>query len=94
LCFAIDYLGTKPSSRVSAGTQGPSSGATIAATIWQAGTTIATAAICVLPIIPAVRINLEGAAGQGMACTTFAIGSVLAGTVFIELAKHLGQFAL
>jgi hypothetical protein len=62
------------------------SGATIAATIWQVGTTIAAATICVLPIIPAVRVNLEGAAGQGMAWTTFAIGSVLAGAVFMELA--------
>jgi hypothetical protein len=62
------------------------SGATIAATIWKAGTAIALAAICVAPIIPAVRVSLEGAAGQGMAWTTFAIGSVLAGAVFIELA--------
>src|SRR5271157_839576 len=49
------------------------------------GATIAKAAICVLPISPAVRVNLDGAAGQGEAWTIFAIGSVLAGAVFIEL---------
>lgn len=47
--------------------------------------TIATATICVLPIIPAVRVNLDAAAGQGEAWTIFAIGSVIAGAVFIEL---------
>jgi hypothetical protein len=47
--------------------------------------TIAKAAICVFPIIPAVRVNLDGAAGQGEAWTIFAIGSVIAGAVFIEL---------
>jgi hypothetical protein len=47
--------------------------------------TIAKAAICVLPIIPAVRVNLDAAAGQGEAWTIFAIGSVMAGAVFIEL---------
>jgi hypothetical protein len=49
------------------------------------GATIAKAAICVLPIIPAVRVNLDAAAGQGEAWTIFAIGSVMAGAVFIEL---------
>jgi len=49
------------------------------------GATIAKAAICVLPISPAVRVNLDGAAGQGEAWTIFAIGSVIAGAVFIEL---------
>jgi len=49
------------------------------------GATIAKAAICILPLIPAVRVNLDGAAGQGEAWTIFAIGSVLAGAVFIEL---------
>ena len=48
--------------------------------------TIAKVAICILPIIPAVRVNLDGAAGQGEAWTIFAIGSVMAGAVFIELA--------
>lgn len=48
-------------------------------------TTIGKAAICILPIIPAVRVNLDAAAGQGEAWTIFAIGSVLAGAVFIEL---------
>jgi hypothetical protein len=47
--------------------------------------TIAKAAICVVPIIPAVRVNLDAAAGQGEAWTIFAIGSVMAGAVFIEL---------
>ena len=47
--------------------------------------TIAKAAICVLPIIPAVKVNLDAAAGQGEAWTIFAIGSVMAGAVFIEL---------
>ncbi len=47
--------------------------------------TMAKAAICLLPIIPAVRVNLDGAAGQGEAWTIFAIGSVMAGAVFIEL---------
>ena len=49
------------------------------------GATIAKAAICVLPIIPAVRVNLDAAVGQGEAWTIFAIGSVIAGAVFIEL---------
>ena len=49
------------------------------------GATIAKAGICILPIIPAVRVNLDGAAGQGEAWTIFAIGSVIAGAVFIEL---------
>jgi hypothetical protein len=47
--------------------------------------TMAKAAICLLPIIPAVRVNLDAAAGQGEAWTIFAIGSVMAGAVFIEL---------
>ena len=50
------------------------------------GATIAKAGICILPIIPAVRVNLDGAAGQGEAWTIFAIGSVIAGAVFIEIA--------
>ncbi len=49
------------------------------------GATIAKAGICILPIFPAVRVNLDGAAGQGEAWTIFAIGSVMAGAVFIEL---------
>jgi hypothetical protein len=49
------------------------------------GATITKAGICVLPIIPAVRVNLDAAAGQGEAWTIFAIGSVMAGAVFIEL---------
>src|SRR3974377_848693 len=62
--------------------------------------TIAKAAICILPIIPAVRVNLDAAAGQGEAWTIFAIGSVIAGAVFIELClegrgfAHTALFAL
>ena len=48
--------------------------------------TIAKASMCILPIVPAVRVNLDGAAGQGAAWTTFAIGSVVAGAAFTELA--------
>jgi hypothetical protein len=66
---------------------------TVAATMWKAGATIAAAAVCLLPIMPAVRVNLEGAAGQGMAWTSFAIGSVLAGAAFIELALEGKGFA-
>jgi hypothetical protein len=47
---------------------------------------IAKAVVCILPIVPAVRVNLDGAAGQGAAWTTFAIGSVIAGAAFTELA--------
>ena len=64
--------------------------ATVAATMDRLtaatiGATIAKAVVCILPIIPAVRVNLDGAAGQGEAWTIFAIGSVIAGAVFIEL---------
>ena len=47
--------------------------------------TIAKAAACVLPLVPAIRVNLDSAAGQGSAWVWFAIGSVVASAVFIEL---------
>lgn len=48
--------------------------------------TIAKAATCVLPLLPAIRVNLDTATGQGTTWTWFAIGSVIASAVFIELA--------
>ncbi len=55
--------------------------------------TIAKGLVCALPLVPAIRVNLDGAAGQGVAWTTFAIASVVAGAVFIDTAIE-GKSAL
>jgi hypothetical protein len=44
------------------------------------------AAAWTLPIIPAVRINLDAAAGQGAAWTSFAIGSIIFAAVAVEIS--------
>ncbi len=64
--------------------------ATIDATI---PATILKGFLCLLPLAPALRINLEAASGQGAAWTTFAIGSVLASAVFIEVSLTGRGFA-
>lgn len=62
--------------------------ATFGATVETARATIATGfryGLALLPLIPAVRVNLD-TASQGSTWTIFAIGSVIAGAVFTELS--------
>jgi hypothetical protein len=48
--------------------------------------TIGKTALCALPLVPAILINLEAAAGKGPAWTAFAIASVIFGAVCVENA--------
>jgi hypothetical protein len=65
--------------------KGKAERAKIGATIF---TMVAKAILCALPLVPAVTINLDSAGNQGLPWTVFAIGSVLAGAVFVEISLH------
>ncbi len=61
---------------------------------------LAVASAWALPMLPAVRINLDAAAGQGTAWTTFAIASIAFAAVCVEIcvtsaeSRHYGRIAL
>ena len=65
-------------------TQSPA-GATIVATIAKG----AILAVAATPLVPAILINLDQAAGKGVAWTAFAIGSVLAAAVAVEMVREM-----
>ena len=62
--------------------------AAIVATIVKATSTVVQCAIAAVPIVPAVLINLDQAAGKGTAWTAFAIGSVAAAALSVELVRE------
>ena len=52
---------------------------------------IASGLAWALPMVPAVRINLDGAAGQGGAWVTFAIASVVFAAVAVEISMEAAE---
>ncbi len=62
--------------------------AAIAATLGRAACTLVLYTIAAAPIVPAVLINLDQAAGKGIAWTAFAIASVGAAALCVELVRE------
>ncbi len=58
---------------------------------WSGVATVGTLMVATLPMVPAIGVNLDQAAGQGMSWTVAAVGSVVCAALFAETAKRAAE---